>query len=91
MAHVDVDPKDPDAVLDYVVNWATWLDGDTISTSAFTVPAGITKDSESNTTTTATVWLSGGTAGTWYAILNRITTAAGRTNDQTIYVQVKEQ
>ena len=37
--------KDPEAVLDYTVDWGIWLDTDTISTSNWTVPAGITKDS----------------------------------------------
>lgn len=83
--------KDPDAVLDYTVNWATWLDGDTISTSTWTVASGITEDSDSNTTTTATVWLSGGTAGRTYAATNNIVTAAGRENDATITIKVQQQ
>jgi hypothetical protein len=84
--------KDKDAVLDYKVDWATWLQAsETISTSTFTVPAGITKDSQSNTTTTATVWLSGGTVGQEYAVINRITTNQGRTDDRTITIRVQEQ
>lgn len=83
--------KDPNAVLDYKVNWATWLQAsETIASSNFTVPAGITKDSQSNTTTTATVWLSGGTVGTEYAVVNRITTNQGRTDDRTITIRVQE-
>ncbi len=83
--------KDPDAVLDYTVNWSDWLaTGETISTSAFTVDSGITKDSESNTTTTGTVWLSGGTAGTRYEVTHRITTSDSRTDDRTFFVQVAE-
>lgn len=76
--------KDPDEVLDYVIDWTATLDGDTISTSTWTVPAGLTKDSSSNTTTAATIWLSGGTVNTDYAVLNRITTAGGRTLDKTL-------
>ena len=95
--------KDPDAVLDYPINWASsdgtndgsssdtgWLQGDTISTATFTVDSGITKDSESNTTTTATVWLSGGTAGQRYTVTCRITTTSGRTEDQSIQIICKE-
>ena len=81
--------KDPNSVLDFTFNWGAWLDGDTISTSSTTVGAGLTKDSESNTTTAATVWLSGGTAGTSYTVANRITTAASRIEDRSITVQVE--
>ena len=80
--------KDPDAVLDYRVDWTTWLNGDTISSSTFTVATGLTKDSQSNTTTAATVWLSGGTAGTRYLVTNRIVTAGNRTEDRSFYVSV---
>lgn len=80
--------KDPNAVLDFAINWTTWLNGDTIATSTFTVPSGITKDSQSNSTTIATVWLSGGTEGQAYDVLNRITTAGGRTEDKTIMIYV---
>ena len=82
--------KDPDSVLDYVFNWADWLDTDEISSSSTTVATGLTKDSESNTTTTATVWLSGGTSGTEYAVTNRIVTTGGRTVDRTIIISVQE-
>lgn len=81
--------KDPDEVLDYQFNWATWLGTDTISTSTVTVEPGITKDSDSNTTTAATVWLSGGTAGANYTITNEITTAGGRTKEATILIKVR--
>jgi len=82
--------KDPNAVLDYGFDWEEWLDGDTIDTSTWTPPAGITKDSDSKTTLTTTVVLSGGTAGQWYAVLNRITTAGGLTDDRTLMVRVAD-
>lgn len=82
--------KDPNAILDYQVDWSPWLGVDTITTSDWIVPTGITKQSETNTATTATIWLSGGTAGTKYQLTNRITTAGGRTDDRTITISVKE-
>lgn len=82
-------PKDPDEVKDYGVNWAELLGTDTISTSTWTVPTGITKDSQSNTTTTTTIWLSGGTAAETYSFDNLITTAGGRTYDRTIKLKMK--
>ncbi len=85
--------KDPDGKMDYVIDWAAWLDGDTISTSTWSVPSGITKSSSpaaSNTTTTATIWLEGGTAGQDYDVINSIVTAAGREDDRTFRVTLKE-
>lgn len=81
--------KDPDAVLDYSVDWTDWLDGDTISTSAWTVPSGITQTSASTTTLITTIWLSGGSGGRTYEIKNRIVTAAGRTEERTIRLPVR--
>ena len=76
--------KDPSAVLEYINDWSDWLNGDTIVTSTWTAPTGITKTSEANSTTTATVLLSGGTAGTSYVVVNRIVTAAGRTDERSL-------
>ena len=81
--------KDPEAVLDYQVDWSDWLGTDTIAASTWTVPSGITKDSDTNTTTTATFWLSGGTAGENYKLVNHIVTVGGREDDRTITVQVR--
>lgn len=80
--------KDPSANLDYKIDWELWLAGDTISSSQWTVATGVTKGSETNTTTTATVWISGGTAGSRYTITNRITTAAGRIDERSIILRV---
>ena len=85
--------KDPDAKLDYTIDWSSWLGTDTISTSAWTVPTGITQSSSpaaSNTTTTATIWLEGGTPGGKYDIVNSIVTGAGRKDDRTFRVTVDE-
>ncbi len=83
--------KDPDAILDYQINWATWLVTDTISTSTWTVPTGITKVTDTNTTTTTTIWLSGGTADADYRLINRIATANGRTEERSIWIKVRNQ
>jgi hypothetical protein len=81
--------KDPDAVLDYVFDWSNWLSsGEALSDAAFTVETGLTKDSESNTTASATVWLSGGTVGERYTVQCRVTTDQGRTDDRTALIRV---
>jgi len=82
--------KDPDEVLDYQLDWADRLDGDTIATVTWAVPSPLIKGAESATSTVATVWLSGGTADTIYSIGCRITTAAGRTLDQTVKIRVRQ-
>ena len=83
--------KDPNAVLDYQWDWSDWLAvGETISTAVFTVPTGLVLSSQSNTTTTATVFLSGGTVGDGYQVTLRITTNQGRTEDRSIYLRCLE-
>lgn len=88
--------KDPDETLDYEVLWAKWLTSDnmadTIASSLFTFTnqAGLTLVRQSNTDTTSTVWLSGGTTGQ-QAVLNcRITTVGGRTKDQSITMTIAD-
>ena len=91
MSQLDaLEPKDPNDVLDYRVDWSKWLrDGDTILVSEWIVPDGIEMDSETNTNTTTIIWLSGGTTGR-YSLTNRITTAQGRQRDRTITIRVRE-
>jgi hypothetical protein len=80
--------KDPQDVLDYGCDFSTWLGVDTITASAWTVPSGITADSDTNTTTATTIWLSGGTLGESYRLVNHITTAAGRETDRSIVIKM---
>ena len=82
--------KDPQAVLDYQIDWSAWLGVDTIASSTWTVPTGITKTLDTKTTTATTIWLSSGTAGLVYSVVNTIVTAGGRTQDQTIYISIEE-
>lgn len=74
-------------VKDYTLDWTDELGTDTISTSTWTVTSGITKDSSSNTTKTATVWLSAATAGSDHTATNTIVTAAGRTLVRAIVIE----
>lgn len=81
--------KDPDETIDFAFNWAAFLGTDTIATATFSLPDGLTQVSTSNTTKTATIFVSGGTAGYSYRITCRITTAGGRTKDKTIRIKVR--
>jgi hypothetical protein len=83
--------KDPDAKLDYTVDWTKWLNGDTISKSEWIVPDGLNDEDDSNTSTTATIWLSGGTTGHEYTVTNRITTAGSRVNDRSFKILAIEE
>jgi len=83
--------KDPDAILDYSIEWSKWLAGDQIQKSAWTVsdPA-LEAANDSNTPTRTTVWLSGGGAGQSYTVTNRITTSGGRTDERSFTIQVQD-
>ncbi len=82
--------KDPGARLDYQVDWTDWLGTDTITTSAWSVPAGLTKETEAFEAAVATVWLSGGTAQTDFTVTNAVTTAGGRVDQRSFLVRVRE-
>jgi hypothetical protein len=85
--------KDPDEVLDYELDWSPRLAEDTIALSEWLMPTPATgviaKDSDAKSTTTTTIWVSGGTLGKDYSIVNRIVTAGGRTMDQTCLMRVR--
>ena len=93
--------KDPGAVLDYKFDWkaltnlsgpSDWLSsGETISSKTITAATGITVDSSSitDTNTSVTVWLSGGTDGTDYTVACKIVTSAGRTDERTMTIVVR--
>lgn len=84
--------KDPDAKLDYIFDWTTWLDAipDTIQSHVVTVDSGITKESDTLAGKKVTVWLSGGTVGEAYKVSCRITTANNptRIEERTMIIKV---
>lgn len=84
--------RSPESVLDFTINWAPWLPAeDTIDTSNWTVgtPSGVTITSTSQSANTTTVWISGGTAGVTYHVVNTITTTGGRTDERTLSLYTK--
>ncbi|NIO40588.1 MAG: hypothetical protein GTO41_10635, partial [Burkholderiales bacterium] len=92
---INLPSKDPDDTEPFFVVWCDRdgtnsgaaaddgeLQGATISSSTWTVPTGITKDSDDTDAVTirgvsfgintvATIWLSGGAAGTEYTLTNK--------------------
>jgi len=83
--------KSASSVLDYQHDLSLLLGSDTIASSNWVVDAGITIDSETNTTTTATVWLSGGTTGQTYKLKNTVVTNGGRTYVREWYLRIQDQ
>ena len=89
--------KDPDAVLDYSLDWAEWLEpGDTITASTWTASAMngaldmIEVGDMTFTGDMTTVWLSGGGECEAYVVTNHVTTSGGREDDRSLLVQVIE-
>lgn len=84
--------KDPNAVLDYTVDWTAWLApiSDSIVAVEWVTSAGIAFISATHTATTATAWISGGVVDADEFVTCRITTAGGRTDDRTIHLSMLE-
>jgi len=86
--------KDPTEVLDYEWDWEDVLNvaetGDVILTALIVAPTGITVDSFSNTSDTVTMWLSGGTLGTYYEFSCRIVTSNHHTFKRIMVIECAE-
>lgn len=89
MASARFPDKDPDETLDYTLDWSRWLSTDTIQASTWAVPDGLTEDASSHGDDTATVWLSGGTVGTAYTLVNTITTTGGRVAERSVSLRIR--
>jgi uncharacterized phiE125 gp8 family phage protein len=84
-----LESKRPAEVRIYTHDWSGFLGEDTISTSTWAVAdAAIVIDSDTNDDTTATVTVSGGTAGTIAQLTNTIVTSLGETEIETFLLPV---
>jgi hypothetical protein len=87
--------KDPDAVLDYSIDWgADYLAaGELLAASGWSVvpdeAGGVTVAGSDFDASTSMVKAAGGVSGHVYSLVNRITTAAGRIDDRSIVVRVE--
>jgi hypothetical protein len=88
------EPKDPDATLDYQLDWSAWLaTGVSIVGLAVTADAGVEVDSSSFTATTTTAWLSAGTAGEISSVTFRVTTDSSpvaQVDDRTLKLRIAD-
>lgn len=89
-----LETKDPSEEKDYKVPWGPQLDefGDSIASSSWIVPDGITKFDESFNANSATVWLKDGTEGEDYPVVSEIVTSSTppRKLVQTILIRVRK-
>ena len=85
--------KDPQAKLDFTVDWSDWLGlNEIIVSSSWSSPDGLTIETSGYDSNYAVVWLSGGTAGTTYRLINTITTnsSPARIDQRTITIKAQE-
>lgn len=83
--------QDPDALLDYAVDWSDYLaTGDFIVSAETSAQSGITIASQSFTSAIHTIFLEGGTEGEEYEITSRIFTNGGRRDDRTFLIIIEE-
>jgi hypothetical protein len=85
--------KDPDSIEPFTIDWADKLTplGDTISTSSWAADAGVTVDSDTNTTLTATAVVSGGDSDGICQLVNTIVTASGNKLERTYLLTLRDQ
>jgi hypothetical protein len=69
-------PQDKDEAVSHTVNWTRDLNGGTIDSVTWTT-GGLTNESSTNTTTTASIRLAGGTPGQVYTVTCAIVTSLG--------------
>lgn len=80
--------KDPDSTRKYTIDWTPWLrsqtPGEVITESEWIVPEGLTLNDEGFENFKTVVWLSSGTVGATYTVVNRVTTSVGQIQDASI-------
>ena len=75
----------PLAKLDYGFDWSARLDsGEIISTSTWTVDAGMTKTNEQVLNNVTSLYVEGGEVGKKYKLVNSIVTSLGKKDSRTI-------
>lgn len=79
--------KDPDTTTYFTLDWSPDIrPGETLSSTTWTVGAGLDKESESRVGNVSTLWVSGGTDGTTYEATCQATYDSARTEDWTIRI-----
>ena len=87
--------KDPEAVLDYLIDWgAEYLGDDLLAQSDWTVApdeaGGVTIAGNDFDATTSTVKAGGGLPGRIYRLTNEVVMASGRADSRSIVLRVEK-
>ena len=88
--------KDPDAVLDYSIDWSTEYlgDRDLLTQSDWSVvpdePGGVTIVGSDFDAGTSTVKAAGGVSGKIYKLINHVVLESGRSDDRSIVLRVEK-
>lgn len=86
--------KDPDAELDYTFFWAGWLAvGETIDSHNTVIESGSGEVFSSvirQAGTCVTAWVRGGQVGEKMTLRCRIGTSAGRVDDRSVFIKIKQ-
>jgi hypothetical protein len=77
-------------ILDYSIDFSGWLpDGDSIASSSWACDAGLVLSNTSYTSTTTTVWVSGGLPNHIFKVANFVTTVGGRVSTRELTFVIK--
>jgi hypothetical protein len=87
--------KDPDSVLDYLIDWgAEYLGDDLLAESDWSVApdeaGGVTIAGSDFDATTSTVKAGGGLPGRIYRLINEVVTASGRVDSRSIVLRMEK-
>lgn len=80
--------KDSTAVLDYAMDWSSWLADGEVIVSYAVAASSVVVDSHSRAGAVVTVWLSGGIEDAQAALSVTVTTSAARTDRRTVSISV---
>lgn len=82
---------DPNANLDFSFDWTAWLaTNETITAQTVTATPGATVNTVSQTAGIVTYWLTAGNNGSTVTVTCHITTSAGRQDDRSVSVVVRQ-
>ena len=84
--------KDPQAILDYPIDFSEWLAemGDSHASHTITTTGGLTVVASGAANGVITPLLSGGTLGETASFTVHIVTAGGREDERTFYLRIQE-
>jgi hypothetical protein len=86
--------KDPQARVDYSIDWTDYLDGQSVAASLWTVtpsePGGIAVEQASFDLSRSAARLSGGLLGRVYTVSNQVTLSDGSLDERSITLRVEQ-